>query len=197
MIKLRKKIRDLIKENILFESKKDISEIQDGYALIITKNPPIIDMILYDLNEDKIVGEISAYKYPKMKNFSVSTVAAERGFGSLMYEIMMTYASPLGIMPSIDGDIREGAYKVYKRFFEERKDIKKINLDPKDVDFSKEVENMFSEDDEEFYILQTIYFYSFGKEKLNKLIKNAKNLPPDKESEIFDKAGDYFISKYD
>jgi hypothetical protein len=197
MIQLRKKIREIIKENILSESKKDISEIQDGYALIITRKPPIIDMILYDLNEDKIVGEISAYKYSKMKNFAVSTVAAERGFGSLMYEIMMTYVNPLGIMPSRDGDVREGAYQVYKRFFDLRKDIKKINLNPGDTDFSEEIADMLSDEDEEFYILQAVYFYSFGKEKLNSLIKNAKKLTPDKEKEIFDKANEYFTSKYD
>jgi len=95
MIQIRKKIREIIKENILSESKKDISEIQDGFALIITRKSPIIDMILYDLNEDKIVGEISAYKYPKMKNFSVSIVAAERGFGSLMYEKVWKYVNHL------------------------------------------------------------------------------------------------------
>jgi hypothetical protein len=197
MIQIRKKIREIIKENILSESKKDISEIQDGFALIITRKSPIIDMILYDLNEDKIVGEISAYKYPKMKNFSVSIVAAERGFGSLMYEIMMTYVNPLGIMPSRDGDVREGAYQVYKRFFDLRKDIKKINLNPEDTDFSEQIADVFSDEDEEFYILQAVYFYSFGKEKLNTLIKNAKKLTPDKEDEIFNKASEYFTSKYD
>lgn len=177
--------------------KKDISEIQDGYALIITRKPPIIDMILYDLNEDKIVGEISAYKYSKMKNFAVSTVVAERGFGSLMYEIMMTCVNPLGIMPSRDGGVREGAYQVYKRFFDLRKDIIKINLNPEDTDFSEEIADMFSDEDKEFYILQAVYFYSFGKEKFNTLIKNAKKLTPDKSAEIFNKANEYFTSKYD
>ena len=129
MILLRKKIRSLIRETLLFEAKKDISEIQDGFALMITKRTPIIDMILFDLKENKIVGTISAIKYPKMKNFAISTVAAEKGFGSLMYEIMMTYVSPLGIMPARDGDIREGAYNVYKRFFDLRPDIKKQSLD--------------------------------------------------------------------
>jgi len=197
MQRLRNKIRSLIKETLLSEAKKEISEIQDGFALIITKRAPIIDMILFDLKEDRIVGEISAYKYSQMKNFAVSTVAAERGFGSLMYEIMMTYVSPLGIMPARDGDIREGAYAVYKRFFDIRPDIKKYSLKDNDIDFSDEISDMFSEEDEEFYILQTVYYYSFGKDKLKKVIMNAKKIDPDKEKEILDQASDYFTSKYD
>jgi len=100
-------------------------------------------------------------------------------------------------MPSRDGDVREGAYQVYKRFFDLRKDIKKINLNPEDTDFSEQIADVFSDEDEEFYILQAVYFYSFGKEKLNTLIKNAKKLTPDKEDEIFNKASEYFTSKYD
>lgn len=197
MKKLRKQIRGLIKETLLFEAKKDISEIQESFALIITKKAPIIDMILFDMKEDKIVGTISAIKYPKMKNFAISTVAAEKGFGSLMYEIMMTYVNPIGIMPARDGDVREGAYNVYKRFFDLRPDIKKQSLQEKDVDFSEEIADMFSEEDEEFYILQTVYYYSFGKDKLKNVIINAKKLNPDKEKEVFNQASDFFTSKYD
>jgi len=194
---LRNKIRRLIRESLLSEAKKDISEIQEGFALMITKRAPIIDMILFDLKENKIVGQISSIKYSEMKNYAISTVAAEKGFGSLMYEIMMTYVSPLGIMPARDGDIREGAYNVYKRFFDMRPDIKKYPLKESDIDFSDEILDMFSEEDEEFHILQTVYYYSFGKDKLKNMIINAKKIEPDKDKEIFNQASDFFTSKYD
>jgi hypothetical protein len=124
MNSFKKLIRKLIKESLISEAKKDISELQTGYALIITKKSSILDLFLYDLNEDKVVGQIAAYKRSQMKNYGVSTVAAEYGFGSTMYEILMTYIYPYGIMPARDGDVREGAYNVYKKFFD-RKDVKK------------------------------------------------------------------------
>jgi hypothetical protein len=188
-------IRKLIKESLISEAKKDISELQKGYVLIITEKYSILDLFLYDLNQDKVVGQISAYKNSEMKNYGVSTVAAEYGFGSTMYEILMTYIYPYGIMPARDGDVREGAYNVYKKFFD-RKDVKKISLKPEDFDYSEEIENMFSDEDEEFYILQTVYFYSFGKEKLNKLIEAGKKISKEKKKEMFDKATEFFDKKY-
>jgi len=195
MNSFKKLIRKLIKESLISEAKKDISELQTGYALIITKKSSILDLFLYDLNEDKVVGQIAAYKRSQMKNYGVSTVAAEYGFGSTMYEILMTYIYPYGIMPARDGDVREGAYNVYKKFFD-RKDVKKISLKPEDFDYSEEIENMFSDEDEEFYILQTVYFYSFGKEKLNKLIEAGKKISKEKKKEMFDKTTEFFDKKY-
>ena len=191
----KKLIRKLIKESLISEAKKDISELQTGYALIITEKSSILDLFLYNLNEDKVVGQIAAYKRPQMKNYGVSTVAAEYGFGSTMYEILMTHIYPYGIMPARDGDVREGAYNVYKKFFD-RKDVKKISLNPEDFDYSEEIENMFSDEDEAFYILQTVYFYSFGKEKLNKLIEAGKKMSEEKKKEMFDKATEFFDKKY-
>jgi hypothetical protein len=74
--------------------------------------------------------------------------------------------------------------------------LKKISLKPEDFDYSEEIENMFSDEDEEFYILQTVYFYSFGKEKLNKLIEAGKKISKEKKKEMFDKTTEFFDKKY-
>jgi hypothetical protein len=113
MTNLRKKIRNIIKEVFLTEIKKSINDLQTNYALIITESSPILDFVLFNVVDNKIVGEISAYKYSNMKNYAVSTVAAESGYGPVMYEILMTYVNPNGIVASRDDEIREGAYNIY------------------------------------------------------------------------------------
>lgn len=190
---LRNLIRKILSESVLEESKKNISELQKGYALLITKSPPIIDFILFDIAQNKIVGEIAIHKERNMKNFDMSTVAAEPGFGALMYEIAMTYIAPLGLTPPRDGNIKNRALGVWKKFFE-RSDTKKMQLKPGDADYSTSIEHLAPEKQQ---LIHTVFFYDFGKSKLNNLIKTMETLSPEKEQEIFDQAESYFENKYD
>jgi hypothetical protein len=193
---IRKKIRKIIKENFLIgEAKKEISELENDFALFITKKGVIVNFIIYNTEESEVKGLLSMYKNNNMENYSVSAVAAEKGFGSLMYEIAMTYIYPLGIMPSRDGDVREGAFNIYEKFFD-RKDVQKTSIPETSPDFSEDIANDFSEEEIYFHILQTIYKFSFGKEKLNNLLKNARKFDENQIKNIIEQSKNFFENKY-
>ena len=196
MNQIRKKIRKIIKENFLIgEAKKEISELENDFALFITKKGVIVNFIIYNIKDSKIEALLSMYKNNNMENYSVSAVAAEKGFGALMYEIAMTYIYPLGIMPSRDGDVRGGAFNIYQKFFD-RKDVKKISIPETSPDFSEDIANDFSEKEIYYHILQTIYKFSFRKEKLNNLLKNAKKFDENQIKEIIKQSENFFENKY-
>ena len=196
MNQIRKKIRKIIKENFLIgEAKKEISELENDFALFITKKGVIVNFIIYNTEESEVKGLLSMYKNNNMENYSVSAVAAEKGFGSLMYEIAMTYIYPLGIMPSRDGDVREGAFNIYEKFFD-RKDVQKTSIPETSPDFSEDIANDFSEEEIYFHILQTIYKFSFGKEKLNNLLKNARKFDENQIKNIIEQSKNFFENKY-
>jgi hypothetical protein len=193
---IRQKIRKIIKENFLIgEAKKEISELENDFALFITKKGVIVNFIIYNTEELEVKGLLSMYKNNNMENYSVSAVAAEKGFGSLMYEIAMTYIYPLGIMPSRDGDVREGAFNIYEKFFD-RKDVQKTSIPETSPDFSEDIANDFSEEEIYFHILQTIYKFSFGKEKLNNLLKNARKFDENQIKNIIEQSKNFFENKY-
>ena len=196
MNQIRQKIRKIIKENFLIgEAKKEISELENDFALFITKKGVIVNFIIYNTEELEVKGLLSMYKNNNMENYSVSAVAAEKGFGSLMYEIAMTYIYPLGIMPSRDGDVREGAFNIYEKFFD-RKDVQKTSIPETSPDFSEDIANDFSEEEIYFHILQTIYKFSFGKEKLNNLLKNARKFDENQIKNIIEQSKNFFENKY-
>jgi hypothetical protein len=193
---IRQKIRKIIKENFLIgEAKKEISELENDFSLFITKKGVILNFIIYNIKDSKVEALLSMYKNNNMENYSVSAVAAEKGFGPLIYEIAMTYIYPLGIMPSRDGDVREGAFNIYEKFFD-RKDVEKQSIPETSPDFSEDIANDFSEEEIYFHILQTIYKFSFGKEKLNNLLKNAKKFDQNQIKSIIEQSKNFFENKY-
>lgn len=195
---IRNKIRKIIKENLslINEIKKNINDLdENNYSLVITKKNNIINFILYNNKELKVEAVLSMFKNNEMENYSVSAVAAEKGFGPLIYEIAMTYIHPLGITPSRDGDVREGAYNIYEKFFD-RKDVQKKSIPETSPDFSEDIAHDFSEEDIIFHILQTAYYYSFGKEKLKNIIENSKKFNENEIKNIIEQSKNFFENMY-
>lgn len=195
---IRNKIRKIIKENLslINEIKKNINDLDENiYSLVVTKKNAIINFILYNNKELKVEAVLSMFKNNEMENYSVSAVAAEKGFGPLIYEIAMTYIYPLGITPSRDGDVRGGAYNIYEKFFD-RKDVEKKSIPETSPDFSEDIANDFSEDDIIFHILQTAYSYSFGKEKLKNIIENSKKFNENEIKNIIEQSKSFFENMY-
>ena len=128
---------------------------------------------LYNTIEKKVYGYIGINK-SEGDNYYVGGVAAEYGYGHIMYELAMSYVYPKGLMPTRDGDIRSGAVNVWERFLK-RKDVEKKRLTKKDADFSW----IFYEDygsSKEYgsHYVQTLFYYDGKKDLLNKLLIKAE-----------------------
>jgi hypothetical protein len=101
---------------------------------------------------------------------------AKRGFGPLLYEIVMTYVFPNGITMSDDSTTSGDALNVWNKFYE-RGDVDKEPIIRKN---KTEKEKLLDIDGEGNYspeelnnllkLYHTQFIFSFGKSKLNKLI---------------------------
>ena len=134
----------------------------------------------------------------------------------MMYEIAMAYINPSFLMPSRDGDIRTGAWEVWKKFYD-RKDVNKKTLDIQDELFSfviatgdshedfespEEKQEMFNElpdyDKKTVTVFNTMYQYK--NPMILKLIYKADEQLNNKEVDMNDLgtlAVRYFERKYD
>jgi hypothetical protein len=177
---------------ILKEIRVDPSTVDSELGLFIKNN----NFTLYNPNEDKVYGHIGITKLSS-GNYYVSGVAAEYGYGPLMYELVMTYIHPKGLLPTRDGDVRGGAINIWNRFLK-RKDVKKKSLTKKDSDFSWEVYEDFG-NDPSIKFIQTIYYYNGINDVLDRLLKSGKRYLSDGlDINVVDEMGnEYWLSKYD
>jgi hypothetical protein len=138
---LRKIIRGILNESkfgMSWASPIDEAMVAHGnvgsdVALFIKGNGTVRDMTLYDPKENKVYGHIGIHKLSS-GNWAVGGVAAERGYGPLLYELAMTYVYPTGLMPTRDGDVRGVAEGVWKKFLG-RDDVRKEFIEEGDSDF--------------------------------------------------------------
>jgi hypothetical protein len=151
---------------------------------------------LYDPIEDKVYAYISISKI-ESGNYSVGVVAAEYGYGPLIYELAMSYIYPHALLPSRTGDIRGGAINIWQHFLKDPK-IKKERLTKKDPDFSWEIyEDMGNDPD--FKFMQTRYYYNGLNNLLNQLLNNAKNYMDDgiNLDDVSTMGHNYWLSRYE
>ncbi len=122
-------IRKRLREGLLGEDMMNSTHLPKETALFSQNNG--IYMSLYDPIVKNTYGMISASL--RGQNYDVNSVAAEKGFGPYMYEFAMmnAYNKGKGLMPSRDGVVREGALKVWMKFFD-RPDVKKQQIAPFD-----------------------------------------------------------------
>lgn len=144
-------IKKILRERLegLDEAAKNISHLPETAGLFI---PTDNYLVLYDPKFNQIYGIISLWKSTKsdMKYFSVGAVAAESGFGPLMYELGMTHVSPNGITPDRDSSVTPSAEKVYIQMFN-RPDIKKLPIKAGDADYASQYHEEY---------LQHAYFFN-------------------------------------
>jgi hypothetical protein len=86
---------------------------------------------LYDPKSDKVFGHIRISPTKnKATDFNfMNVVAAQKGFGPMMYEFGMMLSSPKGLMGARDGDIRGDAMNVWKQFYTNRPDVEKKTME--------------------------------------------------------------------
>lgn len=131
-----------LKSYKLFEKKVEVEDLNSTIALFIYENVFILyDMSKYDDDFEKaydgMLGYISLSENDDF--FETSSIAAEKGYGPLMYEFAMMYAYENNkyIMCTRDGDIREDAFNVWKRFYlSDNSNITKKTLNIEDDNFN-------------------------------------------------------------
>ena len=185
-------MKDLIKK-ILNEVRLDPTKLKSEMALFI--DPYGNNFTLYAPIEDKVYTYIGIYKIDS-GNYSVGGVAAEYGYGPLIYELAMSYIYPHALLPSRDGDIRGGAINIWERFLK-NPEIKKERLTKKDPDFSWETyEDMGNGSNVKF--IQTRYYYNGLNNLLNQLLIKGKNYINDgiNLDNVSSIGHEYWLSRY-
>jgi hypothetical protein len=136
--------------------------------------------LLYNTSTKTPIGYISFTLYPTINSYTVGGAYSEHGYGPFLYECAMTYVYPNGLSMSRDSTTSGDAISVWKKF-ETRNDVKKERMNSDEITHKKEdwVEGGLFADNPDylqkiFDLEDTRFFYSFGKDKLNKLIQNGK-----------------------
>ena len=188
-------IKKLLREGLLGEDAFTSSHLPENTGLFIEPNNSGASLTLYNPKTRMAHATITFISHITSGPYHyVSGVAAEKGFGPLIYELAFMYVDSINskLMPSRDGDVREGAFNVWKKMYE-RNDIDKITLDVKDDNFrfdilTGEEEHTTEEErielfndydnDEQYNLLVFNTGYSkIPNDEYNKLIDNAKAYP--------------------
>lgn len=128
MNKLRKLIRETIEEAILSEAAINISDVlkNPNIGLITTKTKYVVQLDLYDFSKERMLGTTECVHVSE-NIFEQTGVAAEKGYGPLMYELAMMTIYDNGLTLTRNGDIRDAAFDVWKKFYT-RSDVGKFPI---------------------------------------------------------------------
>lgn len=173
--------------------------VGDNLALFVKGNDSVLDMTLYDPKEDKVYGHIGINKLSS-GNWAVGGVAAERGYGPLMYELAMSQVYPGALMPTRDGDVRGAAEDIWNRFMS-RGDVKKEIIRKKDSDFPEEYYEDFGgvkENPGSEFMFRRYYYNGAGgllkklKKKMFEYLRSGVSL-----KDVDRKGNEYWLNRYD
>jgi len=196
MNSLRKLIRETIKEALLSEAAMDLTEVlKNPYiGLAVTKNRQAFQLDLYDFSKQRILGTIECVHVAE-NIFEVTGVAAEKGYGPLMYELAMMTIYDNGLTATRGGDIRGTAWEIWKKFYK-RDDIGKFPIKLGIGAYSGEYADYIYGDDavvgNTAFTLAPNREYENLKERTPLLMK-MKSMNSEK---IRSKGGDFFSYKY-
>jgi hypothetical protein len=177
-------IKQILLERLrgLTEAAKTVSDLPESAGLYL---PESNFLILYDKQSNHLYGMINIFK--SKKYYYVGAVAAEQGYGPLMYELAMAYISPNALMADRDSHTSASAENIWK-YMMGRNDVEKIPIPKGDEEYAKQYEGIPH--------LQTAFIYK-NKGEFNALRGKAKENPLNrKEMGILkDRADDYFYEK--
>lgn len=171
--------------DLLKEAKATVT---DDMAIVLHKGPTLI---LYNTKEDKVLGSINVY------NNEVTGVAAEKGFGPIMYELGMAMVYPKPLQSDRRGNTEEGAASIWNKFIDGiNPKIKVEKVKPSDKDYMS-VWPETGEPIDPYYLDGFINyrFYNPDKSVLNKLIKKGDTIPKDRQKDIVKKADGFYQKK--
>lgn len=186
MNSLRKLIREVIEEGA-----NGFMSVSQNTGLVIEHGNKRIVLSLFDFSKKECIGTIT------LKNISdrawyVDTVAAEYGFGPLMYEIAMMAVYPAGIC--VGGPTNDKAFSIFDKFSSLRGDVRKVKINPGDSEY-----NVSYESDEKKHYLSNLIFMRTKSIWFDKLLLRGEMLLKKtsiKNSDINDLSKKYFLDKY-
>lgn len=130
-------IKKLLRESFLDEAAFTYAHLPEGTGLFIDENNSGASLTLYNPKTNDVYATITFISHVTEGPFHwVSGVAAEKGFGPLIYELAFMYVHQNNskLMPSRDGNVRGGAFNVWKKMYK-RGDVDKIEFDVEDSNF--------------------------------------------------------------
>lgn len=137
--------------------------------------------LLFDIEDNIPIGYIESYLYPSINSFTIDGVYSKKGYGAFLYECVMTYVYPNGVSMSREGSTSGDAFNVWIKF-NQRTDVKKERIYSNEITHKQQdwINGGFLDDNKEyrqylFDLEDTRFYYSFGIDKLNNLIKTGVN----------------------
>jgi len=185
------------------EDMSQINDIPDSLILVTGKlereGGRDTFMILYDYETQRIQGMI-AFQDTNGDNW-ISVVAAEKGYGPLMYELAMMYSSPKGIMPTRSGDVEDKSKNIWIKFYN-RDDIKKEPVDS--GQFGMPFQKFLDDEEGNFEIdkMTNIFntkYYKSPTPEFHKLVRRSQGIIKSKNlnlENIIDRGMNYFGANY-
>lgn len=191
-------IRKLIKETI----EKVINEVavsmtdvlgNPDIGLIVNKNAHHTVVVLYNFKTGRVIGEIT-YRLAAKGVEQFVGVAAEQGYGPLIYELGIMSAFNHAMVPTRDGDIRGGAFSVWEKFMNNPGFTKHV-LSPDDEAYSEAYEEFGEKEN----VIGNTALIKSPDSKYSDLLNRSPELINKyriSAKEIGRRAGDYFAYKY-
>lgn len=174
---MRNKLNNFIQ---FLNERYEIGNLPKNIELLSIINNKSTTFLLYDINVEKPIGYIGFGLYPTINSYTVGGAYSEHGYGPFLYECAMTYVYPNALSMSRDGSTSFDALEVWGKF-NKRSDVRKERIYSDEITHKKEDlpgGGMFDDDPEAmnriFELEDTRFFYTFGKDNLNKLIQSGK-----------------------
>lgn len=117
-------IKSLLREGLLFEAAENINTLTPTTGLFVTPDY----LILYDYEIDKIYGMIGYSKLDK-DVYESGAIAGDKGFGPLLYELLMTKVYPMGLITDRYSTTSDSALKVLRGMYDRKLNIKILSKD--------------------------------------------------------------------
>lgn len=169
-------IRKLLRENLA---------VKDNLGLIKTNDY----LVLIDVVTKNIIGIVD-YEEVDANLYHIPVIAAERGYGYLLYEIVMSLIKPSFVITDRDSSTSYAATVVLKKMYNDP-NIEHISLDLNDKNYVK-----FFEDTEEEQIIKNTKFRIKNPINLSQLKANGDNIKDNIDlNDLNEKAFEFFSKK--
>lgn len=189
-------------EKLINEAAYSINDVIDN-EIILAKNQTTkdIELILYNINTKEIIGFIKADKVDN-KTFEIAKSAADKGYGPLMYDLLMMSINPYSLKPS--NTIKEAPIMLYKYYTNKRNDVVKYHINDYELIYNhtyrnNDKEDYIKSDKETLDIINTRYSL-IPNEQFNNLIQLSNSSIKDNKINrkfLFKQGLDYFWNKYE
>jgi hypothetical protein len=134
-------------------------------------------LMLYNTSSKTPIGYISYSYYDEVGSYTVGGAYSERGYGPFLYESVMTNVYPNALSMSRCGSTSFDALGVWEQF-NERSDVRSERMYSDELTHKREdlpAGGTFDDDPEALQEIldleDTRFYYTYGKDKLNKLLE--------------------------